>query len=39
VVVVVGGGFFLFFVGTGFGLVPTSTSSGSLRYDEYQVSS
>jgi hypothetical protein len=39
VVVVVGSGFFFFLAGAGFGLVPTTTSLGWLRYDEYQVSS
>jgi hypothetical protein len=35
-VVVVGGGFFFFF-GSGLGFVPTRTSFGSARYDEYHV--
>ena len=34
-VVVTGGGFFFFLAGAGF--VPTSTSLGWLRYDEYHV--
>jgi hypothetical protein len=39
VVVVVEAGFFVFFFGSGFGFVPTRTTFGSARYDEYQVSS